>query len=57
MYGFPMICEIPVYDVSSRPKRKIDPPGPTVEAIWSEREINNDRFLRSLIEDLNSNKT
>ena len=49
-----MIGDLPVYNVSSRPKSKIDPPGPTESEVWDEKYINNANLLRALVEDPDS---
>ena len=51
--GFPMIVQFAAYGISSRPKSKVDPPGPTVTEVWNERYVNNANLIKSFAEDPN----
>ena len=52
--GFPMVGEIEVYDVSARPKSKVDLTCNTVDELWTRRKANNRRLFFSVTEDPNS---
>ena len=52
--GFPMVGEIEVYDVSARPKSKVDLTCNTVEELWTRRKTSNRKLFFSVTEDLNS---